>query len=98
MRSPDGSNPSRASDAIATAFAATWPFMSSAPRPQTSSSRTSPENGGTDQSAGVGEHDVGVAEEEQRRAVAAAADARDEVRALGDASRTSSHSTPFASR
>ena len=38
-----GRKPSRASDAIATAFAATCDFMSSAPRPQTSPSRTSPE-------------------------------------------------------
>ena len=30
-----GPKPSRARDAIATALAATWPFMSSAPRPQT---------------------------------------------------------------
>ena len=35
MRSPSGSKPARASVAIATAFAATWPFMSSAPRPHT---------------------------------------------------------------
>ena len=35
IRSPSGSKPSRASDAMATALAATWPFMSSAPRPQT---------------------------------------------------------------
>ena len=52
IRSPLGLKPSRASDAIATAFAATSLFMSSAPRPQTIPSRSSPENGGTDQSAG----------------------------------------------
>ena len=84
-RSPAGRKPSRASDAIATALAATCPFMSSAPRPQTSPSRSSPENGGTDHSARVGEHDVGVREQQQRRPVAAARDPRDEVRALGHA-------------
>ena len=38
-------HPSRARLAIATALAATWPFMSSAPRPQTNPSRSSPPNG-----------------------------------------------------
>ena len=50
-RSPAGSKPSRASEAIATASAATWPFMSSAPRPQTSVPRTSPDQGSTSHSA-----------------------------------------------
>jgi len=40
--SPDGTNPSRARDANATALAATWSFMSSAPRPQISPSTRSP--------------------------------------------------------
>ncbi len=47
-----GWNPSRASDAIATAFAATWLFMSSAPRPQTQPSFSSPDHGSTDHSSG----------------------------------------------
>ena len=51
IRSPFGSKPSRASDAIATAFAATCPFMSSAPRPQISPSRSSPDQGSNCQSA-----------------------------------------------
>ena len=45
-------NPLRASDAMATALAATWSFMSSAPRPQTWSSRSSPDHGSADHSAG----------------------------------------------
>ena len=52
IRSPAGSKPSRASDAIATALAATWPFMSSAPRPHTWPSLISPDQGSTDHSAG----------------------------------------------
>ena len=51
IRSPAGSKPSRASDAIATALAATWPFMSSAPRPHTWPSLSSPDQGSTDHSA-----------------------------------------------
>ena len=38
IRSPAGRKPSRASEAMATALHATWPFMSSAPRPQISPS------------------------------------------------------------
>ena len=52
IRSPLGSKPSRASEAIATALAATSPFMSSAPRPQISPSRNSPDHGSTCHSAG----------------------------------------------
>ena len=47
-----GSKPSRASVAIAVAAAATWPFMSSAPRPQTQPSWSSPDHGSTDHSSG----------------------------------------------
>ena len=43
---------SRASDANATALAATWSFMSSAPRPQTSPSTRSPDHGSRSHSAG----------------------------------------------
>ena len=46
----------------------------------------------------VGEHDVGVAEEEERRPVAASADPRDEVRPLGHARVESRTRSPFASR
>ena len=59
--------------------------MSSAPRPQTTSSRTSPENGGTDHSRRIGEDDVRVAEEQHRRPVAAARDPRHQARPLGHA-------------
>ena len=52
IRSPAGSKPSRASEAIATALAATSPFMSRAPRPQTSPSRTSADHGSTSHSPG----------------------------------------------
>ena len=52
ITSPFGWKPSRASDAIATALAATWPFMSSAPRPQISPSRSSPDHGSSSHSAG----------------------------------------------
>src|SRR6266568_149515 len=58
IRSPRGSKPSRASEAIATAFAATCPFMSSAPRPQTSPLRSSPENGCTCHASGDACHEV----------------------------------------
>ena len=51
-RSPGGVKPSRASEAIATALAATWFFMSSAPRPQTWSSARSPDHGSRDHSDG----------------------------------------------
>ena len=51
-RSPFGRNPSRARLAIATALAATCPFMSSAPRPQISPSTTSPDHGSRCHSAG----------------------------------------------
>ena len=50
--SPFGTQPLRASTASATALAAVWPFMSSAPRPHRWPSRTSPANGGTLQSSG----------------------------------------------
>ena len=50
--SPFGTKPLRASTASATALAAVWHFMSSAPRPHRWPSRTSPANGGTLQSAG----------------------------------------------
>ena len=52
IRSPAGRKPSRASEAIATALAATSPFMSRAPRPQISPSRSSPDQGSTCHSAG----------------------------------------------
>ena len=84
IRSPAGSNPSRASDAIATALAATWSFMSSAPRPQTQPSRSSPDHGSTDHSAGSAST-VSVCESsEQARPVAATTDSRHQVRPLGD--------------
>ena len=83
-RSPAGSNPSRASDANATALAATWSFMSSAPRPQTSPSTRSPDHGSRVPFGGISEDGVRVAEERQRRPVATL-DPRDEVRPLGDA-------------
>src|SRR4051794_25969185 len=51
IRSPPGRKPSAASDASVTAVAATWHFMSIAPRPQMAPSRCSPANGSTDQSA-----------------------------------------------
>ena len=51
-RSPGSRTPSRASEAKATAAAATWPFMSSAPRPQTSPSTRSPDHGSRDHSSG----------------------------------------------
>src|SRR5262245_57702128 len=50
--SPDGVKPSRASEANATADAATCPFMSSAPRPQISPSTRSPDHGSRSHSAG----------------------------------------------
>ena len=46
----------------------------------------------------VGEHRVGVREEQQPRPVAAPGDARDEVRPLRASSRTARTATPFASR
>ena len=83
IRSPSGSKPSRASDAMATALAATWPFMSSAPRPQTSPSRSSPDHGSTCHSAGSATT-VSVWESSSRpRPAAPARDSRDEVRPLG---------------
>ena len=83
-RSPAGSNPSRASDANATALAATWSFMSSAPRPHTSPSTRSPDHGLAIPLARIGEHGVRVTEKRERRAVSAL-DPRDEVRPLGHA-------------
>ena len=97
IRSPAGSNPSRASDAIATAFAATWPFMSSAPRPQTQPSRSSPDHGSTDHSAGSAST-VSVCESSSRLGpsprprIRATRFARSGTRAY------SSHSTPNGSR
>ncbi len=81
----------------ATASAATWLFMSSAPRPQISPSRTSPENGGTDHSAGSARttsvwpssSSDGPLPVPRTRATRFA---RSGTRAY------SSHSTPFASR
>jgi hypothetical protein len=70
-RSPGGVKPSRASEAIATALAATWFFMSSAPRPQTWSSTGRPTTGRAT-TRRVGDDRVGVREEAERRAVAAA--------------------------
>ena len=78
-----GSKPSRASDAIATALAATCPFMSSAPRPQTWSSRSSPDHGIDLPLGGVGEHRVRVGEQQQPR-TGSARDPRDEVRPVGN--------------
>ena len=50
--SPDsGRQPSSASATTAAISAATWLFMSSAPRPHTQSSRSSPDHGSTDQSS-----------------------------------------------
>src|SRR4051794_28189131 len=51
IRSPPGRKPSAASDASVTAVAATWHFMSIAPRPQMAPSSCRPANGSTDQSA-----------------------------------------------
>ena len=48
--------------------------------------------------ARVGEHDVGVREQRERRAVAATANPRDEVRTLRARARRAQHSTPAASR
>ena len=54
--------------------------MSTAPRPQTSPSTTSPPNGSRRQPSGFTGHDVGVAHEQQRRrGRVAALDPRDEV-------------------
>src|SRR5207302_7074004 len=53
LSSPDsGRQPSSASAVTAATSAATWPFMSTAPRPQTMPSRSSPDHGSTDQSPG----------------------------------------------
>ena len=82
IRSPLGRKPSRASDAMATALAATSLFMSSAPRPQTIAVAQLAGERRHRPLGRIGEHDVRVAEEEQRRPVAAR-DPRDEVRALG---------------
>ena len=83
IRSPAGRKPSRASEAIATALAATWPFMSSAPRPQTSSSSEVAGPRVALPLGRVGEHGVGVREEREPRTAARAGDARDEVGPLG---------------
>ena len=46
MRSPRaGRQPSRASEQAATTSATVWPFMSSAPRPQTHPSASAPDQG-----------------------------------------------------
>ena len=84
MRSPAGRNPSRQSDANATALAATWSFMSSAPRPQISPSTRSPDHGSRDHSSGVRAHGVGVGEQRERRPVAAR-QPRDEIEPVGRA-------------
>ena len=82
IRSPPGSKPSRASEAIATALAATSPFMSRAPRPQISPSRNSARPRIDLPFARIGVHRVGVREESEARPVAAARDPGDEVGAL----------------
>ena len=83
-RSPAGSKPSRASEAIATALAATWFFMSSAPRPQTWSSTRSPDHGSRCHSS-ASATTVSVCERKQRLGPSPPAQPRDEVRALGRA-------------
>ena len=71
--SPDsGRQPSSASAVAAAISAATWLFMSSAPRPQTQPSLSSPDHGSTLQSAGIGQHGVDVAEQHEARPVGAA--------------------------
>ncbi len=97
--SPDsGRQPSSASAVAAATSAATWLFMSSAPRPQTQPSFSSPDHGSTRPVVGVGEHRVDVAEVGEPRAVARRrAGAR-----RGSAARrrptSSSHSKPAPSR
>ena len=70
-RSPAPRHPSRASVANATTSAATWPFMSSAPRPQTKPVALETGERRHRPLGGVGSDDVGVAEQHQRRPVAA---------------------------
>ncbi len=97
IRSPAGSNPSRASDAIATAFAATWLFMSSAPRPQTSPSRSSPDQGSSCHSAGSAST-VSVWERSRRLGPSPLPRMRATRFARSGSRAYSSHSTPKGSR
>ena len=69
--------------AAATASAAVWDFMSSAPRPYRKPSRTSRAPRVGRPVLGVGEHGVDVGEVAEHGPVALAAQRRDEVRALG---------------
>ena len=81
---PRGVKPERASARNATAIVAVRLSMSTAPRPHTSPSTTSPPNGSRLPAVGVRGHDVGVTHEQQRRRGRIAAfDARDEVLAAG---------------
>ena len=69
---------------MATALAATWFFMSSAPRPQTWSSARSPDQGSRDHSAGSATT-VSVWERKQSEGPSPPLDPGDEVRPLGNA-------------
>ncbi len=81
-RRAPGASPSRASETPAATSAAVCDFMSSAPRPHSSPSITSPHHGSCCHSPGMREHRVDVGEQAQRRAVGLAAQAGDEIRAL----------------
>ena len=80
--SPGGRTPSRASEANATAAAATCPFMSSAPRPQISPSTRSPDHGSRRHSSGSAST-VSVCAISRMRRPVPARQARHEVRAVG---------------
>ena len=78
-----GRQPSRASAVAAATSAATWPFMSWAPRPRTSPSTTSPAQGSKLHSVGVGGDGVDVAEQAEGLARRLARQPGDQVRAPG---------------
>ena len=81
---PSARSRAAASRLNATAIDAVRFSMSTAPRPQISSSTRSPPNGARRPAVGVRGHDVGVAHQQQRRRVRIAAlDARDEALAPG---------------
>ncbi len=82
---------------MATALAATWPFMSRAPRPQISPSRSSPDHGSTCHSAGSAST-VSVCESRASRGPSPVPGIRATRFARSGTFAYSSHATPFSSR
>ena len=89
-----GRQPWRARCAAATTSAAVCDFMSTAPRPHSAPSWTSPDHGSWLPVGGVREHGVDVREVAEDRAVGLAAQAGDRFGRSGAVGASSSHSEP----